>query len=126
MPENQNQPRCGIEVAMRTSQTHRRELIQALEGLRTRIGDSDGVYECEVFEDLAEPNRFLWSEWWPTPELRADARESDRFRTLIGAVKVLGTLESIRSVERSAGGSGSKEPNDENGPARKGRQWRTS
>jgi len=94
---------CGIEVAMSTSQIHRRELILTLEGLKDRIIASERDCACEVFEDLAEPNRFLWSEWWPSLEECENAQASDRFRALLGAIKVLGTLESVRHVSRTSG-----------------------
>jgi quinol monooxygenase YgiN len=99
--ENPNsEARCGIEVAMSTSQIHRRELIQTLEGLKDRISADEPGCEVEVFEDLREANRFLWSEWWPTLADADRAQASDRFRALLGAVKVLGTLESVRRVRQ--------------------------
>jgi hypothetical protein len=82
---------CNVEVLLRTSGFHRREMVQTLEGLRERDREA-----CEVFEDAGESNRFLWrttcrdlaaAEQWLTTE---------HYRTLIGAIKVLGTLEGVR------------------------------
>lgn len=87
---------------MRTSQNHRRELTQTLEGLKDRINASEPDCDCEVFEDLAIPNRFLWSEWWPGQKELETAQTSDRFRALLGAIKVLGSLESVRNVSRTS------------------------
>jgi quinol monooxygenase YgiN len=92
---------CGIEVAMSTSQAHRRELIQALEGLRKRAISDESGCACDFFEDLAAPNRFLWTEWWRTTRETDRAQASDRFRALLGAVQLLGTLEAVRRVSRS-------------------------
>ncbi len=92
----------GIEVAMRTAQNHRRELTQTLEGLKDRVNATQPECDCEVFEDLAVPNRFLWSEWWPGQEESEAAEASDRFRALLGAIKVLGSLESVRKVSRTS------------------------
>ena len=89
---------------MSTIQIHRRELIQTLEGLKQRIAANEPGCVCEVFEDLGEPNRFLWIERWPTSEDADRAQASDRFRALLGAIKVLGTLESIRRVRQTATG----------------------
>ena len=80
-------------------QIHRRELIQTLEGLKVRISESEPDCGCEVFEDLAVANRFLWSEWWPSSQECRAAQTSERFRALLGAIKVLGTLESVQVVE---------------------------
>jgi quinol monooxygenase YgiN len=96
---------CGIEVAMSTSQIHRRELIQALEGLRRLAHSEEPECTCDVFEDLAAPNRFLWTEWWRTTIEADRAQDSDRFRALLGAAQLLGTLEAVRRVSRSSAGT---------------------
>lgn len=88
---------------MTTSQTHRRELILTLEGLKNRVIAREPGCACEIFEDLAVPNRFLWSEWWASKEECERAKTSERFRALLGAVKVLGSLESVRHVTRARG-----------------------
>ena len=89
---------------MTTNQNHRRELVQALEGFRERIGRDHPECECDIFEDLGEPNRFLWTERWATPEEADRSRESERFRALLGAVKVLGTLEAVRRITQRRNG----------------------
>jgi hypothetical protein len=96
---------CGIEVAMSTSQIHRRELIQTLEGLRRLAHSEEPECACDVFEDLAAPNRFLWTEWWRTTIEADRAQDSDRFRALLGAAQLLGTLEAVRRVSRSSAGT---------------------
>ncbi len=80
-----------VEVVLRTTGFHRRELIQTLEGLRARDREF-----CEVFEDAGEDLRFLWRRRC------ADLAEAERwlgseqYRTLMGAITVLGTLEGVR------------------------------
>jgi quinol monooxygenase YgiN len=96
---------CGIEVAMSTSQGQRRELIQALEGLRKQAISDGPECACDVFEDLAAPNRFLWTEWWRTTWEADRAQASDRFRALLGAAQLLGTLEAVQRVSRSSAGT---------------------
>lgn len=104
--ENPNiEGRCGIEVAMSTSQIHRRELVQTLDGLKARVSAEEPGCACEFFEDLGRSNRFLWKEWWMTEKEADLARASDRFRALLGAVKVLGALEYVRRL--------SQQPDDE-------------
>jgi len=56
---------------------------------------------CEVSEDLFDPGRILWTEWWPEPRAPRAAVSSDRFRALLGAVRTLGRLESVEAFERS-------------------------
>ena len=80
-----------VEVLLRTTGFHRRELVQTLEGLRDR-----DLEACEVFEDAGGYNRFLWRRRC------ADLAEAERwlgsehYRTLMGAINVLGTLEGVR------------------------------
>jgi quinol monooxygenase YgiN len=100
----------GVEVTIRTRQTHRRELLQTLEGLRDRLVAAETECECDVYEDLGEPNRFVWTEWWRRSESVDHAMNSQHFRTLLAAAKVLGTLESVRRLDRS---NPSTDPPDE-------------
>mgnify|MGYP000045940492 CR=1 FL=1 len=90
---------------MTTSQAHRRELIQALEGLRNQAISDESECACDVFEDLGAPNRFLWTEWWRTTNEADRAQASDRFRALLGPAQLLGTLEAVRRVSRSSAGT---------------------
>jgi len=91
----------GIEISFRTKPANRRELIQSLEMLRQRVLDSDLPSECEISEDLTEPNVFRWSEWWPEDAETAAIASSDRFRTLLGAIRLLGSLDELHHVTRS-------------------------
>jgi len=101
MPAQTKHMSFGIEVTVRARQTHRRELLQTLEDLRDRFAAGEADCVCDFFEDLSEPNHFMWTEWWTRPEKVDQAMESRRFRTLLGAIKVLGTLESVRRLDRS-------------------------
>ena len=101
-----NQPAHGIELVVRTSQANRRELLQTLDEFRDRLGGE--TCRCNIFESMTDANLFLWTEWWPDPAGVEQAKVSARFRTLLGAIRVLGTLESKRDLEGSAG----EQPND--------------
>lgn len=81
----------NVEVVLRTTGFHRRELIQTLQGLR----DRDREF-CEVFEDAGEDNRFLWRRRCADLAEAERWLGSDHYRTLMGAIKVLGTLEGVR------------------------------
>ena len=95
---------------MSTSQIHRRELIQTLDGLKARLESDDAGCGCDFFEDLGQANRFLWQEWWSSKDAADRARSSERFRALLGAVKVLGTLESVRSVRHRSDSDAGLDP----------------
>jgi len=60
------------------------------------------VREClghRLFEEVKEPNRFLWHEDWSNfRELEAHLR-TEGFRELLGAIEVLGYMDEMRIVE---------------------------
>ena len=89
----------GLEHAVTSDDRHRTELLQTLENLshdQARTGD---CLECRVYERVPRSNAFMWHQWWRS-ELQLEGHlGSVAFRTLLGAIKVLGTLESARVVE---------------------------
>jgi len=89
----------GLELAVTSDDSHRIELLQTLENLshdQARIGD---CLECRVYERLPRSNNFMWHQWWRSERQLEGHLASVAFRTLLGAIKVLGTLESARVVE---------------------------
>ena len=91
----------GIEISFRTGPANRRELVQSLETLRDGLLSSRTPCECQVSEDLTEPNLFHWCEWWPESADTASIAGSDRFKTLLSAIRLLGSLEELHHVRRS-------------------------
>jgi len=89
----------GIEVVLRVTQAHRRELLQTVERLQQRVVSEGRGGICEVFEDSVVPNRFLWTEWWPTEQAVDVSLTSDRFATLQAAIRHLGRIEVVRRVD---------------------------
>lgn len=89
----------GLELSVRSDAGHRTELLQTLQNLCSeQLSDAAGA-ECRVFEDLCRSDHFLWLQWWRSSGQLEDHMRSVAFRTLLGAIKVLGTLESARIVE---------------------------
>ena len=93
----------GIEVSFRSKPANRRELIQSLEMLRERVLAADRAGECLISEDLTEPNVFRWSEWWPDESDTSAIASTERFQTLLGAIRLLGSLDGVYHVTRSSG-----------------------
>ncbi len=89
----------GLELAVTSDDSHRIELLQTLENLssdQARVGD---CLECRVYERVPRSNAFMWHQWWRSERQLEGHLGSVAFRTLLGAIKVLGTLESARVVE---------------------------
>ena len=89
----------GLELSLSSDESHRAELLQTLQHLCQEAISEGSSCECRVFEDLSGPNHFLWLQWWQSQRELQDFLRSVGFRTLLGAIKVLGKLESARTVE---------------------------
>jgi len=89
----------GLELSVTSDDRHRTELLQTLENLshdQARTGD---CLECRVYERIPRSNDFMWHQWWRSERQLEGHLGSVAFRTLLGAIKVLGTLQSARVVE---------------------------
>lgn len=88
----------GLELSLQSDEVHRAELMQTLENLSAAQVAGGSCVECRVYEDLKRPNGFLWLEWWKSERELQEHLASVEFRTLLGAIKVLGSLVSTRVV----------------------------
>ena len=88
----------GLELSLQSEEHHRAELVQTLENLSAEQGARGTCIECRVYEDLGRPDGFLWLQWWRSESELQLHLASTEFRTLLGAVKVLGSLVSARVV----------------------------
>lgn len=84
---------------MRATQAHRRELVQTLEAMVGAQAAEDGP-SSYLFEGVLEANRFLWMEWWARAVDADAALSDDRIRTILTAIRVLGTLECVDRIDR--------------------------
>ena len=89
----------GLEIQVRVAKEKRQEFLQTCDFLsqaKDRIGACVGQ---TLFEEVGELNRFLYVEQWTDSDPLESYLASDRFRTLLGAIEVLGKLEDLRIVE---------------------------
>ena len=80
----------------------RGEFVQAME-LFCDAGPEAGCAGYGAYEDLAQPGRFLWTEQWTNREALEAHLASERHHLLLGAIRVLGRLESVNLVEYKPG-----------------------
>ncbi len=89
----------GLEIQVRVAKEKRQEFLQTCDFLSQA---KDQIVACvgqTLFEEVGELNRFLYVEQWTDSGLLESYLASDRFRTLLGAIEVLGKLEELRIVE---------------------------
>jgi hypothetical protein len=80
-----------VEVLMSVNAPNRRELVQTLGALREQEPEAS-----EFFEDVETINRFLWRTSCTDREAAERWMDSQHYRTLMGAIRVLGTLEGVQ------------------------------
>ena len=89
----------ALEILIRVMTDKRYEFLhtfQLFSRPNRRVNDCLGH---RLFEEVKEPNRFLWHEdWRDFRKLEAHLR-TDGFRELLGAIEVLGSMDGMRIVE---------------------------
>lgn len=97
----------GIEIRIHIKPEKRDEFLQAVESLQRPGGAGDSTSEARVYEERGHRNRFLWVEHWQDRQELSSRLESAKFRALLGAVRVLGTVSDVQVVDAEAwSGSG--------------------
>jgi len=89
----------GLEILVDVSIDKRREFIQSFEMLSRPERREAGRLTQSLFEDQNVQDRFLWMEEWASPDVLEAYLKTENFRTMLGAIKVLGTLKRFRKVE---------------------------
>ena len=86
----------GFGIVVRVDAVKRHEFLQSFEMLTAPEKRDSECIKQNLFEDVDEPNRFLWVESWSSSEALESYLNTDRFLTIKGAIEVLGTMEDMR------------------------------
>ena len=82
----------GQEILIKVQATKRVEFLQAFEML-TNIETSECKrIELRLFEQINNPNVFLWLEHWSSHESLTEYSQGNKFRAMLGALDVMGTV----------------------------------
>ena len=90
----------GIEIRVDVRPEKRDEFLQAVEALQAMTRrDREACVSQNIYQERGHQTRFLWVERW-AERANLEARlESDPFRALLGAVRVLGVVSDMEVVE---------------------------
>lgn len=91
--------KIGIEVLSKIPPENRREFIQSFKILPQFKDCSDKCIYHKLFEDVGEMNHFLWVEHWVDKKALEKYLQSDRFKTILGAVDALGELIHCNKIK---------------------------
>ena len=89
----------GIEVLSKIPPENRREFIQSFKVLPEYDGCRDNCDFHMLLEDVGEMNRFLWVEHWVDKQAMEKYLQSDRFKTILGAIDALGELLHFNRIK---------------------------
>jgi len=87
----------GLEILVKIQPEKRFEFIQTFEILTQANHKVRDCIKQTLFEKSNEPNSFLWMEDWKNSESLESYRQTEKFRSLLGAIDVLGSLVKIRT-----------------------------
>jgi len=89
----------GLEIHIDIAPGKRKEFLQTVETLLGERSVADSACaDRAVFERHGAPDRFLWHENWEDREALEAHLASAEFRTLLGALRVLGKTHDLRIV----------------------------
>jgi quinol monooxygenase YgiN len=87
----------GLEIQVKIQPEKRYEFLQAFETLTQTNRKTRDCIGQTLFEKSNETNSFLWAEDWKNSESLESYRQTEKFRSLLGAIDVLGSLVKIRT-----------------------------
>ena len=86
----------GLEILVRVPPENRQEFIHSLKLLSRPERRPADCLGHTLFEDISQPNRFIWIEHWTEAKALEAHMRTERFHSLLGAMDVLGTLDEMR------------------------------
>ncbi len=89
----------GIQVLSKFPAENRREFIRSFKTLPQFDGCRKNCSFYRLFEDVGEPDSFLWVEYWRNENAMEEYLQSNRFKTLMGAIETLGELIHFNKVQ---------------------------
>ncbi|MBW1970060.1 MAG: antibiotic biosynthesis monooxygenase [Deltaproteobacteria bacterium] len=87
----------GLEILVKIQPEKRFEFMQTFEFMTQTNHKARDCIEQTLFEKSNESNSFLWIEDWKNSESLESYRQTEKFRSLLGAMEVLGSLVKIRT-----------------------------
>jgi len=85
----------GLEILVSIQPEKRQEFLQTIEMFRSQQDQDKARIDCIILETVGAPNQFLWVEKWNDQKLLEDHMKTRRFKALLGAIQVLGELNSL-------------------------------
>jgi quinol monooxygenase YgiN len=85
-----------VTVFLRVYSKAREEFLQTFRSLSDELKGTQGLKKIELYQDVDDANAFHLAEEWITQDDLNKHLDSERFRVLMGALKVLSEEAEIR------------------------------
>jgi quinol monooxygenase YgiN len=85
----------GLVMRVKVRPEKRKEFLQTFELLAQPEDRPGACLRSTLFKEVGGSHAFLWLEQWTSSKALEAHLRADGFRTLLGAVKVLGELEDV-------------------------------
>ena len=90
----------GLEIRILLEKEKRREFLYAFNLFSKKPQDkNDACVEKTLYENVGEDGRFVWVEHWTDLRALKNYMSSDQYRSILGAIEVLGELVETQLVE---------------------------
>jgi quinol monooxygenase YgiN len=86
----------GLEIQIQLLKGKRKEFLHAFEFLSPESPECIGQI---LYEDVNKDNRFLWALRWTNLKSLEDHICSDQFKSILGAIEILGELGDLEIIE---------------------------
>jgi len=87
----------GIEILVKINPEKRVEFLQAFDMLEQLDHLGERRLDLELFEQIKEPNTFLWLEHWDNKESLSSYYENNKYRAMMGAIDIMGQIVNKRT-----------------------------
>jgi quinol monooxygenase YgiN len=87
----------GLEILFKIYPEKRVEFLLAFDMMKAAEHLEAKRIDIQLFEQIKEPNTFLWLEHWQNTESLAHYCNDNKFRALMGAIEILGKLTHKRT-----------------------------
>ena len=85
-----------VTITVDINPESREEFVQAVRSVTENLKNEKGFKRSGLFQDMDNPNRFNLTEEWETQDDLDSHVQSDIFRVLMGALKVLAEHAEVR------------------------------
>jgi len=87
----------GFAITVTVFPDKRNEFLQAFVMLKELKELGDSRLDYALFEQIKEPNTFLWLEHWQNIESLNCYYKNTRFKAMMGAIEIMGQLIQKRT-----------------------------